>query len=647
MTTLLVALSVAIIVGAGAIWIYRHRELPIAGRGRLAALRVLTLAGVVMLLADPTLPVAGTDGPPTRWVAVDASGSMAVAGPSGERPWDRAIVRVTDQRPGVRRATFAGDPAPTSPPDSAQPTGESSRLVPLLRRAAESGAHEIDVVTDLRLEDVAEVAVVREMLGLTLRFIDVGEPIRSAGVGDLRVPATGRAGATDEVEIEVFGTASAAGDTARVELLRDGSVVETRTVRVPQPGRTVVVPIPVTLPDSAGPVLWQARVDLDDDAFGGDDRRSAFSEVDPVTGLLALISLTPDWEPRFLLPVLGRVTGLPARGWLKIGDDAFLPMDGSGGVLDGSALARIAQDARLLVVHGLAASAPDWLVSAQARGRRVLVFAADAAGARSAGLETGEPRPGEWYGVAAAGPLAGSLAGVPWADLPPLSSPLVSEAGGAEALEVERPGGVRAGVVSLQDQGERRRAVVMARGFWRWALRPGPEVDAYDRLWSGMAGWLLGLEDGVPGGGLGPAEKVAAGDRPVAWWAPVAAEGRIEVTTTAATGEQRTDTLEVGADGRAWLPERADGAYRWSAGIVVPDSLAQRGRIWTGRLELESHTDEFRWPRDTRLLAEGTGAGRTQTAGTGRPLRTSPWPYLILLGLLSAEWILRRRSGLR
>ena len=29
----------------------------------------------------------------------------------------------------------------------------------------------------------------------------------------------------------------------------------------------------------------------------------------------------------------------------------------------------------------------------------------------------------------------------------------------------------------------------------------------------------------------------------------------------------------------------------------------------------------------------------------GRPLRTTPWPYLLVIGLLCGEWIGRRRSG--
>ncbi|MEQ9569088.1 MAG: hypothetical protein RLN75_02770, partial [Longimicrobiales bacterium] len=154
-------------------------------------------------------------------------------------------------------------------------------------------------------------------------------------------------------------------------------------------------------------------------------------------------------------------------------------------------------------------------------------------------------------------------------------------------------------------------------------------------------------DDDAPGGGVGPAERVAAADRPVAWWAPVAPGGTLEVTTTGADGASRTDTVAVGADGRARLPARSAGGYDWTARILTPDSLAARDRTWSGRLELESHTDEFRWPRDTALTAWDSGSDAVRAAGPGRPLRTSPWPYLLLLALLSAEWILRRRSGLR
>jgi hypothetical protein len=41
------------------------------------------------------------------------------------------------------------------------------------------------------------------------------------------------------------------------------------------------------------------------------------------------------------------------------------------------------------------------------------------------------------------------------------------------------------------------------------------------------------------------------------------------------------------------------------------------------------------------------GAGQEWGAPGGRPLRTSAWPYLLLLAFLSLEWVGRRRAGLR
>lgn len=640
--TALVATGVAALAAVGyALFVYRRRELPIRGRGVLAALRAAILVGVVLLLADFAFPAPGGGGPPQRWVVVDSSPSMAVAGPSGSAPQLRAL----DALPGGSGLRVAGFGSPADRAADGSPAG--SRLAPVLRRAAESGAREVTVVSDLRIADLTEVTALRESLALDVTFVDVGEDLRSAGVGALTVPRTGRAGESVEVEVEVFGTASAEGADARVELTRDGEPAGEAVVRIPGAGRSVRVALEADLPAEPGPVLWRARVALAGDAFEGDDERSAFTEVDPLDGLLAVVSLQPDWEPRFLMPVLERVTGIPTRGWLRVGDDAFLPMDGSGGLLDAAAMSRVAESARLLVVHGLTGSAPEWVVRAQNSSPRVIAFATDAAGADAVGVDADQPRTGEWYPVAASGPLAAALAGVPWADLPPLTSPLPPDDGGAEALVLERSGGARAGAIDLQESGGRRRAVLLARGFWRWGFRPGVGSDAYDRLWSGVAGWLLAAGDETTGGAVGPIDRVSAADRPVAWRAPGVAGGAIEVVTTADGGATRTDTVQVGGDGRTLLPSLEAGGYDWTARAVAPDSVAELDRSWSGRLELERHTDEFRWPRDTTLLAwQATGAG-VRSADVGRPLRTSPWPWLVLILLLAAEWILRRRRGLR
>src|SRR5690606_3435933 len=139
----------------------------------------------------------------------------------------------------------------------------------------------------------------------------------------------------------------------------------------------------------------------------------------------------------------------------RVGDDAFQPMDGAGGILDAQALARVAESARLLVVHGVTGDVPDWVVRAQAAGERVIVFTHDVEGARRVGLVTDPARAGEWYAVEASGPVAAALAGVEWASLPPLLAPHPLDEGGAGALVVERGGGVRAGVLEMAEEGGR------------------------------------------------------------------------------------------------------------------------------------------------------------------------------------------------
>ncbi len=644
MTAVLAATLAALVVAGFALYVYRARELPISGRMPLALLRAATLVGVVLLLADPMLPFGGVEGPPEEWVVVDGSASMAVAASGGATPWARVGGEVAPGSADVPLAVMGTPGADTLP---SEPTGGESRLAPTLRRAAEAGARRVTVFTDLRIADAPAVRGLVEALDLEVAVVDVGAEVRSAGIARVGAPETGRAGESVEIEVELFGTPPTEGESVSVRLLGDGEVIDERTVRLPGAGRSLSVVVPVELPDSAGPVLWQARVSLSDDAFPRDDVRSAFTEVDPLEGLLALVSLTPDWEPRFLLPVLGRVTGLPTRGWFRVGDDRYLPMDGSGGVASEADLQRVAEDARMLVVHGMGGDAPEWLVRAQNASRRALIFADDVEGAGAAGVTARPAEGGEWYASAASGSLGAVFTGLEWADLAPLSSPFPTDSATWRGLELERPGGARASALALQDRGDRRRAVVLARGFWRWGFRPGVGADAYDRLWSGVAGWLLGLEDDRAGGGLGPADRVSEAGREVEWRVPVAASGTIEVSSGIEGEESRVDTVEVTPEGRAALPPFEPGSYAWSARVLEPDSLAARDRVWGGRLEVEAHTDELRWPRDTTLVALGDAASPLSRAGGGRPLRTSPWPYLVLLSLLSAEWILRRRSGLR
>jgi hypothetical protein len=72
------------------------------------------------------------------------------------------------------------------------------------------------------------------------------------------------------------------------------------------------------------------------------------------------------------------------------------------------------------------------------------------------------------------------------------------------------------------------------------------------------------------------------------------------------------------------------------------------GSIGSGRIESEGHSLELlRRPVDISPGESGAAEGAPTRARLGPPLRTHPGPYILILVLLSAEWIGRRRGGLR
>ena len=66
--------------------------------------------------------------------------------------------------------------------------------MPALERAAETGARELAVVSDLRFEDPVGVRAALQRLGLAARFEVVGAEARNAGIATLTLPADVDAG---------------------------------------------------------------------------------------------------------------------------------------------------------------------------------------------------------------------------------------------------------------------------------------------------------------------------------------------------------------------------------------------------------------------------------------------------------------------
>lgn len=184
----------------------------------------------------------------------------------------------------------------------------------------------------------------------------------------------------------------------------------------------------------------------------------------------------------------------------------------------------------------------------------------------------------------------------------------------------------------------RRRAIVLARGFWRWGARDGSGRDVYRRLWSGVAGWLLASDPATLTAEVRPDRFVVPRGSTVRWHVPGAPGDSVRLELSDSTGVLADTVLVAGASrGFGTLPP---GSYRYAA-------LAAGDTVGSGRFDVEARTDEL-LPRPSRPEAPTRErAAGLMGEGGGSPLRTSPWVYLVILVLLSAEWIGRRRAGLR
>ncbi len=627
---------------AFAVWTYGRRELPVAGRWMPATLRAAALVLVLLLLVDPYLPAVGTG--PELWVLVDGSASMAIGSPGGT-PWDSARTRADLLRADGARVLRFGELPAALPADSAlllPPADPHSRLVPALERAAEAGARDLVVISDFRVEDPVAAGAALARLGMGARFVGVGGEVRNAGIAGLALPADLESGEPVRGELTVFSSGADAGDTIALEIREEGRLVWSGRAPAPAPGRVerigFVLPPSIPDPTTGGEVRYEARLGLVGDSFAADDEAVAYGVVDPREGVLFAVSLAPDWELRHLIPLFARVTGLPTRGFLRFGG-RFLSTEPGTGSLSEQEVADRVGDARLLILHGLGAGAPDWARTAAARAPRVLVFARDAEGAAAVGIATGGPRAGEWYLDAEPppSPLAGELSGPAYAALPPLLEllPVALTEPGSGPLEARLQGsGPARSTLLLRERAGGRAAVALASGWWRWALRPGADEEAYARVWSAVAGWLL-RGDAAPPARVRPVTRVVEGGTPIAW----TSGGVVPIRVTVFGGDRVvTDTTLAEPVASLRTPPLTPGSYRYLT-RAGPDSA-------TGRFDVRGTSSELRHAR-MELPDPIAVSADADSESAGRALRAHPAPWLILVALLCAEWVTRRRKGLR
>lgn len=386
------------------------------------------------------------------------------------------------------------------------------------------------------------------------------------------------------------------------------------------------------------------------DSAGDDDVRTAYVFVAGEPAGVTLVSFRPDWEPRFLVPVLERALGVPVRGFIRAGADRYLRMGtaaDAGTAAQPADVRRAVAEAQLVVLHGYGPDAPAWARQRATEGG-ALIFPADAANQAPLPVPLGPARSGEWYvtGELPASPVASLLAGLPLEELPPLTGLHATEAADVWSPLLARRGrrGPGAAVLVGGGTGRERWAVALGEGYWRWAFAGGAAREAYDRLWSATAGWVVEETRPFAGAPLHPVDRVAARGRPVRWLTAVAGDS-VRVSMTGGGGVAMDTVVPLAGDTVA-TPAVPPGDYEYRLIAFHGDGRTEA----SGAMTVERYTPELSRPRadlGTGGEAGAAAADGGRLAAASRPLHASAWPYVLVVLLLCGEWALRRRWGLR
>lgn len=634
-------LKIAILVigalAALAISAYTYLRREPAGRGRaiLVGLRTVSLVLIVLLLLDPHLRGATRRSNETRTV-VDASLSMQMGG-----AWTRALAEASSASGSI---LLTGSEVRTTTLDSLRamtPGMGRSNVLPALKSAAEANAGRVLLITDGAIDDAADVARWLPALGIALDVRNVGgDAVPNRAISDLDAPAWAEAG--KPLTLRVRRASTGGIDSSAVIVRQNGNIVA-RTQRD-------TVSFIARGPSEGGLVRYDVAFETTD-SIPDDDVRSIYVFISDKPAGVAVVSFDPDWEPRFLHPVLEAALGLPVRTFLRL--PAGIYVRGGGGLeagtrVDENEVLRAVAEADLLVLHGMTSGAPEWAQNYARTSRRLIVFPGNA-GLQDP-VQTSGAVEGDWYVSPdlPPSPISPLLAGMDMSALPPLNSlqsTTLADNAWTPLTGGRTPRGGSSPLVAAEERNGRRWAVALGSGYWRWAFRGGQAEDAYQRLWGALAGWVVQDRAQVAGSSIRPVTRAVPRATPVRWLAPgIAADSFVLAFAGADSSVMRSVMVAEQGD-TAVSAALAPGHYTYDIRAFSGGAEVARS---SGPLTMESYSPEFiRRVVDLAALkrAPASLAGTTRTAG--RALHTYPWLYVLLVALLCAEWILRRRWGLR
>jgi hypothetical protein len=261
-----------------------------------------------------------------------------------------------------------------------------------------------------------------------------------------------------------------------------------------------------------------------------------------------------------------------------------------------------------------------------------------------------------------------------WSALPALASsvPLGAPKPGASVLAVTSAStGVAYPVVAVQQYGRGRSMTFSGEASWRWKMLLPSTDRSFEYFWRQAARWVAGatvdpVAINVPDS-ASPGDVSVAVDVRDAQFA-VVGDAVVNADVTSPGGESGALQVRPNANGQYTGTMRADtpGLYHVSVEAKRGNTVLGTAERW---MEVGGVDREFVDPRLNeawlRRVTRASG-GRyvrpsdaskivnwlqetspQQAAPERRDLWHEPWAFAVIIGLLSAEWILRRRWGLR
>ena len=593
----------AIVVGAlVAALQYARLRAPSGGRrALLAALRGVALALAVALLLDAPL---GRPAAVQPLVFVDASQSMAREGAD--------LMRVA-----LDSARAAGGDSVLLFGDSVRLAGESgraddaaTRVRPIVERAMATGRSAI-VITDGELQDSSAL----DAFTSGSRVVVVARPQRrDAAVAGLEVPRAAVDG--DSIVARVSIASGALGANAgTVSLFIGDQPIGRATVDAMSPWSERQTEVRARLSGAGqGSTLVRAIVSTPDDAEPRNDTLSAALEISRAASAV-FVSTSPDQDARFAIAVLRGALSLPTRGFYRVAPGTWR-VEGTLAAVAESEVRNALREAPVAILHG------DTAIFGPPQG---------ATNGPLALLVQPETEDGEWYPSGApASPLSGVLAAVPFDTLPPVAAGPPAQ-GDWVGLEARRGREMMRRPVVVGRDAPRRVVTVTASGFWRWRFRGGASADAYAALLGGIFDWLAA--ERADRRGAVPDEGIIRSGQPIRWRRGSSADSLVRVALRR-RGDSRVDSLLL----------------RFAPGTTVQESAPLRAGVYEvsvpgGQALLPINASSELLPERPRLSS--SAVGRRSNLADARGARGNGWLYALAIALLCAEWMLRRRMGLR